>query len=82
MPTQFKYVDGLTYMMTLSRILRGSWASLVVEWPRIHLPMQEMQVCSLGWEDPPDQEMATHYSLLAWKIPWTEEPDRLQSIGS
>ena len=38
-------------------------------------------VRSLGWEDPLEKEMATHSSILAWKIPWTEEPGRLQSIG-
>ena len=36
----------------------------------------------LGWEDPLEMEMATHSSILAWKIPWTEEPGRLQSMGS
>ena len=35
-----------------------------------------------GWEDPLEEEMATHSSILAWRIPWTEEPGRLQSIGS
>ena len=44
--------------------------------------MQETQVWSLGWEDPLEKEMATHSSTLAWKIPWTEEPSRLQSMGS
>ena len=48
----------------------------------IHLPMQEMQVKSLGWEDPLEKEMATHSSILAWEIPWTEEPGGLQSTGS
>ena len=43
--------------------------------------MQETQVRSLGWEDPLEKEMATHSSTLAWKIPWMEEPDRLQSMG-
>ena len=43
--------------------------------------MQEMQVRSLGWEDPLEKEMATRSSILAWKIPWTEEPGRLQSMG-
>ena len=43
---------------------------------------QETQVRSLGWEDPLEEEMATHSNILAWKIPWTEEPDGLQSIGS
>ena len=45
-----------------------------------HLPvMQETQVQSLGWEDPLEKEMATHFSILAWRIPWTEEPGGLQS---
>ena len=44
--------------------------------------MQEMQVQSLGWEDPLEKEMATHFSILAWKIPWTEEPGGLESMGS
>ena len=48
---------------------------------RICLPMQEMQVPSLGWEDPLEKEMATHSSVLAAKIPWTEEPGGLQSMG-
>ena len=42
---------------------------------------KEMHVLSLGWEDPLEKEMATCSSILAWKIPWTEEPDRLQSMG-
>ena len=44
--------------------------------------MQEMQVRSLGWEDLLEEEMATHFSILVWKIPWTEEPSGLQSMGS
>ena len=44
--------------------------------------VQEMQVQSLGWEDPLEEEMATHSSVLAWEIPWTEEPRELQSAGS
>ena len=43
--------------------------------------MQEMQVGSLGWEDPLKEEMATHSRILAWEIPWTEEPGWLQSMG-
>ena len=43
---------------------------------------QEMQVPSLGWEDPLEKEMATHSSVPVWEIPWTEEPSRLQSTGS
>ena len=44
--------------------------------------MQETGVQSLGWEDPLEKEMATHTSILAWRIPWTEEPGGLQPIGS
>ena len=44
--------------------------------------LQESCVQSLGWEDPLEKEMATHSSTLAWKIPWTEEPGRLQSTWS
>ena len=48
-----------------------------------HLPaMQETQVRSLSWEDALEKEMATHSSVLAWRIPWTEEPGGLQSTGS
>ena len=44
--------------------------------------MRETWVGSLGWEDPLEKAMATHSSILAWIIPWTEEPGRLQSMGS
>ena len=44
--------------------------------------MQETRVQSLDWEDPLEKGMATHSSILAWKIPWTEEPRGLQSMGS
>ena len=44
--------------------------------------MEEMRIWSLGWEDPLEKDMATHSSILAWEIPWTEEPDGLQSMGS
>ena len=43
--------------------------------------MQETQVRSLGWEDPLEKEMVTHSSILAWRIPWTEESGGLQSMG-
>ena len=45
-------------------------------------PMRETWVRSLGWEDPMAKEMETHSSILAWRIPWTEKPGRLQSTGS
>ena len=44
--------------------------------------MQETWVRSLGWEDPLERGLATHSSILVWRIPWTEEPGRLQSVGS
>ena len=44
--------------------------------------VRETRVRSLAWEDPLEKEMATHSSILAWKIPWTEEPGRLPSLGS
>ena len=44
--------------------------------------MQETRLRSLGWEDPLEKEMAAHSSILAWKISWTAEPGRLQSMGS
>ena len=44
--------------------------------------MWETRVQSLGWEDPLEKEMAVHSRTIAWKIPWTEEPGRLQSMGS
>ena len=43
--------------------------------------MQETEVQTLGWEDTPEKETATHSSILTWKIPWIEEPGRLQSMG-
>ena len=52
-------------------------ASLVTQWQRMWLPMQEIQVPSLGWEDPLEEELATHSRILAWEIPWTEDPGRL-----
>ena len=49
----------------------------VAQWLRIRLPLQEMRVQSLGQSDPLEEEMATHSSILAWRIPWTAEPGRL-----
>ena len=57
-------------------------ASLVAQTVKNLPAMQETRVQSLGREDPPEKEMATHSSILAWRIPWTEEPGRLQSMGS
>ena len=56
--------------------------SLVAQMVKRLPAMQETRVQSLGWEDLLEKEMATHSSILAWKIPWTVEPGRLQSMGS
>ena len=56
---------------------------LVAQMVKKNLPaMQETQVQSLSWEDPLEKEMATHSSIFAWRIPWTEKPGGLQSMGS
>ena len=57
-------------------------ASLVAQRLKHLPPMQETQVRSLGQEDPLEEEMATHSSIIAWRIPWMEELGRLQSTGS
>ena len=73
-------------MKSLSRVQDSfqphGLASLVAQIIK-HLPtIRETQVQSLGWEDPLEKGMATHSSVLAWRIPWTEEPGGLQSTGS
>ena len=57
-------------------------ASLVAQVVKNLPAMLETQVQSLGQEDPLQKKLATHSSILAWRIPWTEEPGRLQSLGS
>ena len=57
------------------------WASSVAQMLENLPAMQETQVQFLGQEDPLVKEMAVHFSILAWKNPWTEEPGRLQSMG-
>ena len=57
-------------------------ASLVAQTIKNLPAMQETWVQSLGWEDALEEGMAAHSSILAWRIPWTEEPGRLQSMGS
>ena len=56
--------------------------SLIAQLVNHLLARQETQVQFLGWEDPLEKEMETHSSILAWRIPWTEEPGRLQPTGS
>ena len=68
-------------------VLRNCWkvsvirVCLVVQWQIILLPTQKTLVHSLGWENILEKEMATHYSILFWKIPWTKESGRVQSMG-
>ena len=60
----------------------GKEASLIALSVKNLPAMQETQVRFLGQEDPLEKEMETHSNILAWRIPWTEEPGRLQSMGS
>ena len=60
----------------------GFFAIMVAQRLKRLPPMQETRVRSLGGEDPLEKEMVTHSSILAWRIPWTEVPGRLQSTGS
>ena len=72
-------------MLELIGFLEGTHnrgTSLVPQTIKCLSAMQETQVRSLGREDPLEKEMAIHSSTIAWKIPWTEEPGRLQSMGS
>ena len=71
--------EGLIFLRWEMRYAVGFPDGSVVK----NLPtMQETQVQFLSWEDPLDKDMATHASTLAWRIPWTEEPGGLQSLGS
>ena len=74
--------SGLGYvrLTSIQYISQGLGLPRWRKWSRIHLPIQEPPetgVPSLGWEDPLEKETATHSSILAWEIPWTEEPGRL-----
>ena len=60
---------------------RDIWASSVAQMRRNLRAMQESWIQPLGWEDPLEKGMATHSNVLVWRIPWTEEPGRLQFIG-
>ena len=61
--------------------LQYSWASLVAQTVKNPPARKKTWVRSLGWEDPLEEGIATHSSILAWGIPWTEEPGGLQSMG-
>ena len=66
----------------MGKLMIGIGVSLAAQVVKNPPAMQETLVPSLGQEDPLEKEVATHSSILAWKIPWTEEPGRLQSVGS
>ena len=68
------------YMNMYIQISMYVWVSLMAQMVRCLPAVQKTQVWSLGWEDPLEKEMATHSSTLDWKILWTEEPGRLQSM--
>ena len=80
----FAALDSVVKWIPGCKILQyfGKDGSLVAQRDRIHLLMQEAWVQSLSCTDPLEEEMATHSSILAWEIPWTEEPGRLLSMGS
>ena len=74
-----KYVWLTTLVCFISKCEQVSLVAQMVK----HLPaMRESRVLSLGRQDPLEKEMASHSSTFAWKIPWTEEPGKLQSMGS
>ena len=69
-------------MGEICSLVNFNWDSVVAQRLKPLPAMRETWVRSLGWEDPLEKEMATHSSILVWKIPWTEEPAGLQSMGS
>ena len=78
MVRQHHQLNGHEFEQTLG----NSWASLRAQLVKNLLAMQETQVQFLNQENPLEKETATHSNILAWKIPWTEELGRLQSMGS
>ena len=72
----------LNFFKKIIKIYSEFWALLVAQIVKNLPAMQETQVWSLGKEDPLEKGMTTHSSILAWRIPWTEEPCGLQSLGS
>ena len=79
LPSLFRKTERINHPIT------GVYTCMKPPVPQMvkNLPaMQESQVPSMGWEDPPEKGMANHSSILAWKILWTEDPGGLQVIGS
>ena len=88
-PPERLWFPVLRQLLLANQSPQSTWRALPFERPhrwlsgeRIHLPMQKTWVQSLELEDPLEQEIVTHSSILAWRIPWTEEPGGLQSMGS
>ena len=77
------FLNGKRFLKTCFLIagINSYWASLVAQTVKNLPAMWETWVRSLGWKDPLEKEMAIHSSILAWKIPWTEEPGELQFMG-
>ena len=73
-----EWFEDWVYLYKRDYVDRLPYGSVEKNLPAI----KEMQVWSLGWEDPLEKEMPTHSSILAWEIPWTVEPGGLQSMGS
>ena len=69
--------EGWIWSLGLVDANNYTWASLVAQMIKNLAAIKETQVWPLGWEDPLENEMATHSSILAWKIPWTEQPGGL-----
>ena len=77
--TLFEYTNK--DILVFASFYKKSGASFIAQLGKNLPAVQETQVQFLGWEDPLEKEMATHSSILAWRISWTEGPDGLQSIG-
>ena len=75
-PWSYEFFQGIVKGLGTSQVVL-----MVKNLPAVQ-EMLETRVQSLGWKDPLEKEMATHCSILAWRIPWTEEPGGLQSMGS
>ena len=78
--TMYQFLMSMNLFLFCTQI-HLHWASIVAQTVKNLPAVQETQVRSLGQEDPLEKVLASHSSILAWRIPWTEEPDRLQSMG-
>ena len=74
------HIKGIKQYVSFGFCFSSFGASMVTQTVKRLPVMQETQVRSLGWKDPLEKEMAIHSSILAWEIPWMEEPGRIQSM--